>query len=112
MEFLFVIIALLVVANFYFLFKRGSKGRNVRKKAAEERIATVKNHEDLVRKLGHEQEEAARRVELRNKTLEMYEQVRRLAEEDERTQNQEETSEPDAALDCDGVVSMEQETEA
>ena len=83
MSYFFVIIALLVVANFYFLFKRGKRGRNVGKKATEERIATVKRHDSLVRTLDLEQEEAARRVELRKKTFEMYEQVRRQAERDE-----------------------------
>ena len=97
MPYLFAIIGILIAANFYFLFKRGKKGQNTRKNAAANRAATVKRHEDLIRKLDREQIEAIKRVELRNKTLEMYEQVRREAEEAER--EAEETEEAEAAMD-------------
>ena len=83
MPYLFAVIGILVVANFYLLFKRGKKGRNVGKDATAERVATVKRHDDLVRQLDLEQMDAARRVELRNKTLDMYEEVRRKAEANE-----------------------------
>jgi len=83
MPYLFAIIGLLVVLNFYMLFRRSRKGRNVGKDATAERIATAKHHDDLVRRLDREQEEAARHVELRNKTLEMYEQARRQGEANE-----------------------------
>ena len=80
MPYLFAIIGILVVANFYLLFRRNKKGRNVGRKAVSERVASIKRHDDLVRKLDLEQEEASRRVELRNKTFEMYDQVRKNAE--------------------------------
>ena len=83
MPYLFAIVGILVVFNFYMLFKRSKKGRNVGKKAASEREAMIKNHDSLVRKLNIEQEDAARRVELRNKTFDMYDQVRKDAETSE-----------------------------
>jgi len=83
MPYIFTIIAILVIVNLYMLFKRSKKGRNVGKNAAAERIATVKRHDDLVRKLDHEQADAQRRVDAQNKTFEMYEQVRRQAEANE-----------------------------
>ncbi|MCL2125624.1 MAG: hypothetical protein FWH33_06520 [Oscillospiraceae bacterium] len=87
MPYLFAVIAILVVANFYLLFRRRNKGRNVGKTAKAQREAQVKHHADLVRKLDREQEDAARRVELRNKTLEMYEQVKTNSAEKEKAEN-------------------------
>ena len=86
MPYLFAIIGLLIVFNFYMLFRRSRKGGGSKKSAAAKRMETAKQHDDLVRKLDHEQEDAARRVELRNKTLEMYEQVRKKAEADEQAE--------------------------
>jgi len=83
MPYLFTIIAILIIVNLFMLFKRSRKSRNMGKDSKSERIATAKRHDDLVRKLDHEQADAIRRVELRNKTFEMYEQVRRQAEADE-----------------------------
>ena len=80
MPYYFVIIAVLIIANFYILFRRNKNGRNVGKDATAQRMASVKHHDDLVRKLDHEQQNAAKRVEMRNKTFELYEQVRRDAE--------------------------------
>ena len=83
LPYLFVIIALLVAVNFYLLFKRSKKSRHTRKESAAKHEETIRHHDNLVRKLDREQIEAARRVELRNKTLEMYEQVRKQAEAEE-----------------------------
>ena len=83
MPYIFIVVAIIIVANFYMLFRRNRKSRNVGKDATAQRIAIVKSHDDLVRRLDHEQEEAARHVELRNKTLEMYEQARRQGEANE-----------------------------
>ena len=82
MPYLFAILGILIVANFYFLYKRSRKSRNVGKEATARREETVKRHDALIRRLDREQEEAARRVELRNKTLEMYDQVRKQAQAD------------------------------
>ena len=90
-----LIIGALIVVNCFLLLRRSKKGRNVGKEAAAEREATVKRHDALVRKLDREQEEAARRVELRNKTFEMYEQVRRQAEAGDGEQTGEQDDEQD-----------------
>ena len=93
--YLFAIVGILVIANLYFLLKRSKKSRNVGKDAAAERAATVKRHDALVRKLDYEQRDAARRVELRNRTFEMYDQVRKQTDIDENAQEQTEIMEND-----------------
>ena len=94
MPYLFAIIAIVIVANFYMLFKRSKRGRNVGKDVAAKRVASVKNYDDLKRKLDFEQQDAIRRIELRKKTWEMYEQVRKQAEEQEKEAEDQEP-EPD-----------------
>ena len=89
MPYLFAIIAILVVANFYMLFRRSKKSRNIGKETKADRIASVKNYDSLKRKLEFEQQDAIRRLELRNKTFEMYEQVRRQAEAEEEKSDEE-----------------------
>ena len=89
MPYLFAIIALIIIANFYMLFKRSKKSRNVGKDATAKRIASVKNYDDLKRKLDFEQQDAIKHVELRKKTWEMYEQVRRQAAEEEENSSEE-----------------------
>ena len=81
MTYFLTIIGILVAGNFYMLYKRGKKSRSFKKDAAAERAAITKNRDYITRKLDIEQKEAEKRVELRNKTLEMYDQVRRQAEE-------------------------------
>ena len=83
MSYIYAIIGIIIAGNFYMLFRRSKKNRNSKKDAAAKRAAVTKNHDYLVRKLDFEQKEAARRVELRNKTLEMYKQVRKNAESDQ-----------------------------
>ena len=73
---------IIVLANFavsVFYKRRANTGKD----SAERREETVQRHDDLVRKLDHEQDEAAKHVEQRNRTLEMYEQVRKEHENDE-----------------------------
>jgi len=91
MEYLFAIAGILVIVNLYMFFKRYKKGRYTRKNVESERMAIVKRHADLELKLKREQEDAARRVELQNKTLELYEQVRRNAEADEKQEADEQS---------------------
>ena len=76
MQYFFALIGVLVVGNFYMIFRRNKKNRSVGKEATANRVATVRRHDDLVRKLDHEQEEASKRVELQNKMFEMFQQVR------------------------------------
>ena len=93
MPYFIVIVGLLVVVNFYMLYVRSKSSRSVKKKATAERIKTVRQHDDLVRKLDHEQEEAAKHIALQNKTLDLYEQVRTQAEIDEQKNKHTETDE-------------------
>ena len=76
----FLIIGIVILANFFLLFTRNKKNRSAENKVKEERITTVRKHEQLKRRLVSEQENAARHVDLRRKTHELYEQVRRQAE--------------------------------
>ena len=101
MHYFFVIVAVLVVLNFFFLFKRSKKNRDVGKRATEDRKATVKAHGDLVRRLKYEQYDAARRIELRNKTFELYDQVRREHE----SENEAQATNADEAVDEAQAVS-------
>ena len=84
-----VMVVLIIIANAFILVRRNKKTRYMRKDAEAERKKLELQHDNLVRKLDREQEEAAKRVELRNKTFDMYEQVRKNAEfeiADENTQ--------------------------
>ena len=76
MSSLFTLIALLAAGNLFILVQRARKNRNVGKDATEDRIATVRHHDSLVRQLDREQEEAAKYVELQNRMFELFEQVR------------------------------------
>ena len=67
----------------YIAFSRSRKQRKAYDKSKTEYKKTVKQHEHLKRRLDHEQEAALRHIELRNKTLEMYEQVRQQSKDDD-----------------------------
>ena len=77
------VVVALAVANIFLLYARGKKRRKSTKKLKEECIASVKRHEHLKNRLEHELEDASRRAELRNKTLDMYQQVKDRAAESE-----------------------------
>ena len=94
MPFLLAIIGFVILLNIYMLIMRRKKNRNPKKGATSQRESHVRHHEDLVRRLEREQEDAARHVELRNKTLEMYEMVRKQAEAQELEQEEEQALPP------------------
>ena len=83
MNYIFAIIMALILVYIFMAFKKSRKGRSKADRVKEERAETVKQHEALKRRLINEQSDAQRRVELRNKTLELYEQVRNQAENDD-----------------------------
>ena len=83
MNYFFIILAALVALNLYLLLRRSKKGRNAGRDATARREEIVKHHDELVRMLELEQDEAARRVELRNRTYELYDQVRKQGEKEE-----------------------------
>ena len=82
MGYIYALIGVIFIGNFYLLYSRNKKNRNKASKVATERVRTVRQHEDTKRRLQNEQTEAARRIELRNKTHEMYEMVRNQPEPD------------------------------
>ena len=85
------IVVLVIVLNFVMLFIRLNRDR-VRKPgraAIEEEQAARWREKEMCRRLDREQEDAAHKVELRNKTLDLYEQVRRNAADREKAALQE-----------------------
>ena len=88
-SFLLAIICLILVINAIMLYRRVRKDRNPKivKKAMSEKEAVLQRDKEIWRRLDNEQEQAARQVELRNKTLELYEQVRKNAEAEEQKQS-------------------------
>ena len=74
----YAVTALIIIAaiNGYMIFARRKKKKGLLKEAKEGRMATEKRHEDLKRKLVHEQEYLVKYVELQNRMFELFEQVR------------------------------------
>ena len=85
MGFIYVLIALAAIGLIFVIFTKGPKARKHMKQARDELELAQKKQRDLVRKLGWEQRDAAKIVELRNKTLEMYIQSRIQAESEDRS---------------------------
>jgi len=77
--YLVAIIAFVIVLNFFMLFMRLRRDRYKKpdKAAMEEERAAIHRHKEIQRRLDREQEEMAYRVEMRNKTLELYKEVRK-----------------------------------
>ena len=73
---------IIVLANFAVsvFYKNRKNTKNDSSKKSEESAA---RHDDLVRKLDHEQEEASKHAEQKNRTIKMYEQVRKEHENDD-----------------------------
>ena len=84
--YILAIVVFVIVLNFIVLFHRLRRDRYRRpgKAAIEEEKAAEWREKELRRRLDREQEDFEMRVELRNKTLELYEQVRRNAAEQEK----------------------------
>ena len=78
---LIVIIFFVIAANFFMVFLRLKRNRRpkISKAAMEEQEAAQWRDREIKRRLDREQEEAAQYVELRDKTLGLYEQVRKDA---------------------------------
>ena len=75
------IVFIVIAINFFVLFLRFKKNRfhKIVTPAKEEKEAALLRDRVIMNRLQCEQDEAARYVELRNKTLDLYEQVRRNA---------------------------------
>jgi len=79
--FIIAVVFFILAANFFMLYRRLRRNRSGKsgKPAMEEKEAAKRRDREIQRRLDLEQEDAARSVELRNKTLELYEQVRKNA---------------------------------
>ena len=86
--FLLTIIFLVISINFFMLYRRLRRDRpgKIGKAAMQEKEAAEWRGREIQRRLDREQEEAAKRVELRNKTFELYDQVRKKAAAAEKEQ--------------------------
>jgi len=84
--YLVAIIAFVIVLNFFMLFMRlkRDKAKKSAYPAAQEEQAAVHRHREIQRRLDREQEELAHIVEMRNKTFEIYAQVRKQAAQRDR----------------------------
>ena len=76
-----VLVVFVIAINFFMLFfrLRRDRYRKPGRASVEEAQAARWREKELQRRLDREQEEAAHRVELRNNTLALYDQVRRNA---------------------------------
>ena len=70
--------------NVILIFSRSRKARQQMRQIKEERIAAQRREESIKGDLNKEQADAERRIELQNKTFDLYDQVRKNAEEKER----------------------------
>jgi len=77
MPYFLTIAGVVIIVNFYMFFMRRRKGRDKYLKLEHERMVAERDSDKLRRQLQREQVEYARRVEMQNKTFDMYEQVRR-----------------------------------
>ena len=69
--------------NVVLIFARSRKARQQMKQIKDERIAAQKREAAIKGDLSKEQEDAERRIELQNKTFELYDQVRKNAAQKE-----------------------------
>ena len=95
---LLAFVAIFLLINGIFWFRRYRRYIKPIKKAEPEDLAMIRRDNEIQRRLDREQEEAVKYITLRNQTLALYEQVRRDAEARERkaAQTAEGKSAPDA----------------
>jgi len=76
--YLVAVIFFVILLNFVVLFMRLRRDRYQRptKPTMDEEQAAIRRHKEIQRRLDREQEELAYRVEMRNKTLDIYKEVR------------------------------------
>ncbi|MCL2227513.1 MAG: hypothetical protein FWB97_07795 [Oscillospiraceae bacterium] len=83
--FTIVILFFVVVLNFVMLYMRlkRDKKRKPTSPTMEEEQAALHRHREIQFRIDREQEQLAYRVEMRNKMLDLFEEVRRKSAEDE-----------------------------
>ena len=77
--YIIAVIVIILIGNFYVLVIRPAKNRRPVKKARDNDTVIAQQREIYIHRQEREQEEAARRVALQNRTLELYDQVRKQA---------------------------------
>ena len=93
------IVFVVLLLNFVFWHRRHRKSLKPVKKATTEERARVIRHNEIQRRFEREQEDAIKYIELRNKTLALYDQVRKKAEASERKAAKEEAAQTNKAED-------------
>ena len=78
------IVAIFLLVNAVFWFRRYRRYIKPVKKAEPEEQAMIRRQNEIQRRFNREHEEALKRIELRNSTLALYEQVRKNAAARER----------------------------
>ena len=85
--YLFAIIFFVLALNLYFVFMRmrkGNKRKRMNRVAVDEAKQALWREKEVARRIEREQDDAMERVNLKNETLALYEEVRRRhAKEDE-----------------------------
>ena len=77
------LVFIFLLFNVVLIFSKSRKSRQFMKKIKEDRVAAQKHEETLKGNLNREQKEAERKLELQNKTFELYDQVRKQAAEND-----------------------------
>ena len=80
MGYLLVVILIILIGNAFFFYRQYKRNRKPYVRSTPEEKAAIYRAHEIQRRLDREQEDAAKQVELRNKTLALYEQVRKNAE--------------------------------
>ena len=93
--YLVIVIFFVIALNFVFLIFRikGNKSHKPRRDILDEEEAVVWRDKEIRRRLDREQEDLSEYVELRNKTLALYDEVRRNAAAREREEQVKEATE-------------------
>ena len=77
--FMLAIVLIILIINGFFWFRRHGKSLKSARRAPTEENARVIRHNEIQRRFEREQEDALEYIEKRNKTLALYDQVRRRA---------------------------------
>ena len=95
--YILAIVIFVIVLNFIMLLFRLRRDRYVRPKrpVQDEAMAATYRGNEIRRRLDREEQDAAQYVELRNKTLALYDEVRRRAAAAERQAAAEQVAAPD-----------------
>ena len=77
------LVFIFLLFNVVFIYSKSRKARQAMKKIKDERVAAQKYEETLKDNLSKEQKDAKRKLDLQNKTFELYEQVRKQAAQEQ-----------------------------